>query len=152
MQIKTVSLQMGRVTQFTSLRFTSTGTKMTEILSNKALEKAILDGETTIKITSKRILTACIMAERCGFDKANIGQFINLVQAAQHDWYVRKTPDYVIGLLNDKGKPYRTHVNLTVLANTLRIIQLMDGLHARVHMHQDDNGNYTGEADITTFV
>ena len=59
---------------------------MTEILSNKALEKAILDGETTIKITSKRILTACIMAERCGFDKTSIGQFINLVQAAQHDW------------------------------------------------------------------
>jgi hypothetical protein len=125
---------------------------MTEILSNKALEKAILDGETTIKITSKRILTACIMAERCGFDKTSIGQFINLVQAAQHDWYVRHNPDYVIGLLNDRGKSYRTHINLTILANTLRIIQMMDNLHARMHIHQDDNGNYTGEADITTFV
>ena len=125
---------------------------MTKIPNNKALEKAILDGETNIKITSNRILTACVMAEKCGFDKANIGQFINLVQAAQQDWYVRKNPDYVIGLLNDKGKSYRTHINLTVLANTLRIIQLMDDLHARVHMHQDDYDNFTGEADITTYV
>ena len=124
---------------------------ITEILSNKALEKVILDGETTINITSERILTACVMAERYGFDKANIGQFINLVLAAKHDWYVRKNPDYVIGLLNEKGKPYRTRINLTVLANTLRVIKMMDDLHARIHRHQDDNGNFTGEADITTY-
>ena len=125
---------------------------MTEIQSFKALEQAITEGETSIMLTQEKILTACAMAERCGFDKMNIGRYIGLVQAAQRDKYVRRDPDFSIGLLNDQGKPYKTFINLTILANTLRIIQLLDDLHARLSLNKDENGNFTGVAAITTFV
>lgn len=135
-----------------SHKSTTTKFNMTEIQSIKAFEQAITDGETSIMLTTERFLVACAMAERCGFDKTNIGRYIGLVQTAQWDKHVRRDPDFSIGLLNDQGKPYKAFINLTILANTLRIIQLLDDLHARLTMNKDENGNYTGVADITTFV
>ena len=125
---------------------------MTEIQSFKALEQAITDGETSIMLTSERILAACVIAERCGFDKTNIGKYVGLVQAAKQDRYIRHNPDYVIGMLNDQGKPYKKFIDLTILANTLRIIQLLDDLHARISLSEDENDNFTGVAEISAFV
>lgn len=123
---------------------------MKEIQSFKALEQAITDGEPTIMLTSDRVLTACIMAERCGFDKADIGKYVGLVQAAQKDKYIRRDPDYSIRLQNDQGKPYKTYASITILANAIRVIQILDNLHSRIILHKDDNENFTGVADITT--
>ncbi len=125
---------------------------MTEVQSFKALEQTISEGETNIMLTSEIILTACAMAEKCEFNNKNIGKYIGLVQAAKQNKYVRHDPDYTIGLLNEKGKPYKKYISITILANTLRIIQLFDSLHARISMHKDDYGNFTGVADVTTFV
>ena len=125
---------------------------MTEVQSYKALEQAISEGETNIMLTSEIILTACAMAERCGFDQSDISKYIGLVQVAKQDKSVRYDPDYSIALLNEQGRPYRKYITITILANTLRVIQLLDCLHARVSMHRDDSGNLTGVADVTTSV
>ena len=103
-------------------------------------------------ITSERVLTACIMAERCGFDKTKISRFIGMVQAARNDRHIMRSPDYSIGLLDVQGKPYTTDISIKLLANTLHFIQLFDSLHVRLSMHRDDSGNFTGLADITTLM
>ena len=123
---------------------------MEEIRYIKALEQAIANAQTTVIITSVPVLTACAIADKCEFDKVNIGKFIDMVNEAKKDWHVRNSPDFAINLLNNQGKPYKRYVNITILANTLRVIQLMNDLHARISLHKDEDGNLTGVADITT--
>lgn len=122
---------------------------MTEIQNYKALEQAFKDGETLIMLTSERVLTACIMAERCGFDKTNISNYIGLIQSAKMNWGVRYDPDYSISMLNAEGKPYKKHISISILADAIRVILMMDKHHSRISLQKDENGNFTGIADLT---
>ena len=85
---------------------------MTGSCNCKSLERSFSDGGTSdggtsFKITTKRFLVACAMAERCGFDMANVGWHVGMGMAAQRDECVSRDPDFSIGLLDVQGGPQK---------------------------------------------
>jgi len=125
---------------------------MTDIQSYKPLSQAIIDGETRLRITSPSFLVASAVAERCEFDEANIQPFLDLVWAAKNGQRPRNNPDYTYTLVGNRGKHYWITLSLSILAMTIRIIQILHSLHATMTIEHDEAGALTGMATIDVSV
>ena len=120
---------------------------MIEINTKKPLQTAILNGENIIKIKDPNFLVACYIAERCENNKDNVKNFLNFAMNAKNKYYSPKST-FKVGIAKGSGTVHRKTVNLTMCANAMGIIDILNNSHSSIKLGRDEEGNLTGLATL----
>ena len=121
---------------------------MTELKGYKPLDKAIMEGETTVKVIDGKFLVACAIAKKINSDPSELKRLIGLVMNDKKNGQQPYNPDTTYHVLDKKGKPHKIFLSLSLIASALHVAYILQDFNVDLDIQKDAEDNLTGIVNI----